>query len=89
MLSLNEINESMKGLETWSLELDKISKIFTLSTFRDAISFVNKISEISEKLNHHPEIIINYNVVKITLTTHYEKGLSNKDFETAKEIDKI
>ncbi|MEK6818783.1 MAG: 4a-hydroxytetrahydrobiopterin dehydratase [Nanoarchaeota archaeon] len=89
MMNLNEIQNEVANLDNWSIETDSISKVFVLENFRGALQFVNKVGEIAEKHNHHPDIVINYNNVKLTLTTHYEKGLSRKDFEVAKEIDKI
>ena len=89
MMNLKEIQDEMTFLDNWSIETDSISKVFTLESFRGALAFVNKVGEIAEKYNHHPDIVINYNNVKLTLTTHYEKGLSKKDFEVASEIDKI
>ncbi len=53
----------------------------------DAIGFVNRIAQAAEKAGHHPDITINYNVVSIALSTHSEGGVTEKDFELAKEID--
>lgn len=89
MLSLKEINELMAEVKDWSLEGDMITKSFNFSNFKEAIDFVNKVGEIAEKQNHHPGIILDYNLVRLSLTTHYEKSLTKKDFELAKEIDKI
>ncbi|MBI4918558.1 4a-hydroxytetrahydrobiopterin dehydratase, partial [archaeon] len=57
--------------------------------FKQAISFVNKVAEISEQENHHPDIQINYNLVRITLWTHAISGLSENDFILAAKIDGI
>ncbi len=89
MLSLNEINSLMSELREWSLEQDLISRVFQFESFRKAIEFVNNVAELAEKHNHHPDIIISYNTVKLMLTTHQEKTLTKKDFELAKEIDTI
>lgn len=88
-MNLNEINSAMDSLKGWSIQTDSITKDFTLPNFKGAMEFVNKVAEIADKLNHHPTIRINYNIVKITSTTHSEKGLTNKDFELAQEIDKL
>lgn len=88
-MELKKITEELAGLENWSLENKAISKVFDFADFKSALNFVNKIGEISEKLGHHPDIIINYNKVKLKIFTHSENDLTNKDFELAKEIDKI
>lgn len=90
MISLDEINKRMAELNDWSIEDGKyISKSFEFSDFKEARDFVDKVGSIAEEINHHPEIVWNYNLVKISITTHSEGGLTEKDFEMAKEIDNI
>ncbi len=88
-MNLGEITKSMQELNNWALESSTIVKEYELENFSQAIDFVNKIKEIAEKHNHHPDITIQYNVVFLVLTTHSAGGLTEKDFEVAKEIDKI
>ena len=89
MLTLAQISEAMEGLEDWSLDTSSISKIFSFNNFKESVGFVDKIVEVAERLEHHPEILINFNQVQLVLTTHEEHGLTRKDFELAKEIDKL
>ncbi len=89
MLTLKEIQDHMLELKEWNLDFSSISKDFDFKDFKESLDFVNKVGELAEKHNHHPDIMINYNRVRLTLTTHSEKGLSKKDFDIAKEIDKI
>ncbi len=89
MLPLVIISERLSALDNWGLEGDSITKEFNFDSHKQAMEFVNKVSELSEKHNHHPAIFINYNIVRISLTTHSERGLTSKDFDLAEEIDKI
>jgi len=89
MLNLGEISDAMEDLDQWSLEVNSIVKIFPFTNFKESLEFVNKVGEIAEKQEHHPDILINFNQVKLSLTTHSENGLSRKDFLLAKEIDKM
>ena len=89
MLTLGQISEAMEDLKDWSLESDSINKVFSFASFKESVEFVNKVSEVAEKINHHPEILISFNQVRLLLTTHDEHGLSRKDFELAKEIDRL
>ncbi len=88
-MNLNEINSEMSKLKDWSLDTDSITKIFSFGNFREALAFVNKVGEIAEKHNHHPDVMISYSQVRLSLTTHYERALTKKDFEVAAEIDSI
>ncbi len=79
----------MSNLEGWSLEGESIVRDYEFKDFKEALDFVNKVGEIAEKQNHHPSITLDYNRVRLILTTHEEKGLSEKDFNVAEEIDRI
>jgi len=89
MMNLQEINQEMSELDGWALTGSSIEKNFSFGNFKEAIAFVNGVGEIAEKNNHHPDIMINYDQVRLSLTTHSESGLSKKDFEVAKEIDNL
>jgi len=89
MMPLSEIQKRMSKLQNWALDADSIVKDKAFMDFKEAMEFVNKVAEIADKHNHHPSILINYNNVRISLTTHSAKGLTSNDFEVAEEIDKI
>lgn len=73
----------------WRCEENIINKKFQFSDFKESIRFVDKVAEVSEAANHHPDIQISYNVVKIILTTHSENGVTQKDIDLAVEIERI
>jgi 4a-hydroxytetrahydrobiopterin dehydratase len=91
MATLNEteIRERLMTMPEWSLVGSAIYKKFTFTSFLPAIAFVNKIAEAAEQANHHPDITINYNQVGISLSTHSQSGVTEKDFRLAEAIDKI
>jgi 4a-hydroxytetrahydrobiopterin dehydratase len=73
----------------WSLIGKATYRKFTFKSFMAAIAFVNKIAEAAEQANHHPNITINYSRVGISLSTHSEFGVTQKDFQLAGAIDEI
>lgn len=87
-LSAEEIQERLKALEGWDLAGDAISKKYTWPSFLDAMKFVNRVAGLAEQADHHPDILINYRRVTLTLSTHSEGGLTIKDFDLAGRIDK-
>ena len=89
MTTLAEMQKRMEKLKDWALEGNKIVKDLEFKDFKQALEFVNKVGEIAEKMNHHPDIMIFFNAVRLILTTHEAKGLTEKDFDLAEEIDKI
>ena len=82
--------EAKARLETlgspWSIEGEILTRTFTFPDFRDSMKFANRVAEIADELNHHPDMHISYGSVTLSLTTHDAKGLSEKDFELAKRI---
>ncbi len=85
-----EVEKHLQQLKDWRLAGSSIEKNFKFKDFRQAIEFINKVADAAESENHHPDISLwNWNNVKITLTTHAVKGLSEKDFIVAEKIDEI
>lgn len=89
MLTLADIQKKMESLTDWSLEGNSLVKDFQFPDFKGSLYFVNKVGELAQENNHHPDILISYNLVRLTLTTHSEHTLTEKDFDLALKIDQI
>jgi 4a-hydroxytetrahydrobiopterin dehydratase len=90
-LKPKEIEKYLKELgESWRILKNlKIEKSFGFKDFKGAISFVNKVAGLAEEEGHHPDILIEYNKVNITIWTHAIGGLSENDFILAAKIDNL
>jgi 4a-hydroxytetrahydrobiopterin dehydratase len=88
LLSKSEIQEGLRTLAGWQLKGNEITKTYAHKDFIDSISFVTRVAILAEKANHHPDILIQYNKVTLTLSTHSEGGLTENDFNLAKKIDR-
>jgi len=86
-LSHAEIQQKLKALNSWQLADNVIRKQFVFESFMPAIRFVNRVAELAEAADHHPDITINYRKVTMGLTTHSAGGLTQKDFALAERID--
>jgi 4a-hydroxytetrahydrobiopterin dehydratase len=84
-----EIASGLQTLSGWKREGETIVKTFEHESFMPAVTFVNKVAELAEAANHHPDITINYRRVHLLLTTHDSGGLTERDFKLAKEIDAL
>lgn len=89
LLNEQEIQSFKRTLPEWDFSEKKITRKFKFSNFVNAFGFMTKVALIAEKLNHHPEWSNIYSEVKIELTTHDLKGLSNLDVELAANIDRL
>ena len=88
-LSNEAIQQGLAKMQGWSYEGKDLHKKFIFQSFMPGIEFVNNIAQAAESAGHHPDITINYNVVGISLSTHSEGGVTNKDFDLARLIDCI
>lgn len=88
-LSDEEIKAHMKKAKGWKREGKEIRKTYNFDDFTESIEFVNKVARLAEAADHHPDILIQYDKVALTLSTHDEGGLTSRDFRLAAKIDKI
>jgi 4a-hydroxytetrahydrobiopterin dehydratase len=83
-LSEAEIAEALNLVPQWKREGQEITRSFTLPTFREAIGFVNRVAEHADKVDHHPDILVQYQKVTLRLSTHDAGGLTQRDFSSPK-----
>lgn len=84
-----EIDAALEGLDSWKRNGDQIERKLEFDDFMAAIAFINRIAELAEAADHHPEIFNVYNRVELVLTTHDAGGLTRKDLSLAAEIDGV
>jgi 4a-hydroxytetrahydrobiopterin dehydratase len=73
----------------WERDEDAIAKTVQLADFAEAMAFVNRVAELAEAADHHPDITIRWNKVTLTLSTHSAGGLTGKDFELARRVNEL
>lgn len=86
-LSEDEIKSSLKKAKGWKRAGKEIKKTYSFDDFTKSIEFVNQVARLAEKADHHPDILIQYDKVTLTLSTHDEGGLTSRDFKLAGKID--
>lgn len=86
-----EANKYMAEVLGWELAGDKksISRNFEFKNFKESMDFVNRVADIANEEDHHPDIYVFYNKVKLTLSTHAIGGLSENDFILAAKVNKL
>ena len=93
-LDLSEIHKYQKKVDGWDLKKNEgqiyfLEKNFKFKNFVNSQNFINRVGEISENENHHPDISFGWGYAKIVITTHAIEGLSENDFILAAKIDQI
>jgi 4a-hydroxytetrahydrobiopterin dehydratase len=81
------LRETVNESKGWGDSKQKLERTFKFKDFNESIDFVNKVAKIAEQQNHHPDIEINYNKVKISITDHEKGGVSEKCHKFVKAID--
>ena len=75
----DEVEKYLNQVEGWKLSNGSLEKNYKFTNFKKAIEFINRVADIAEIENHHPDILLwNWNNVKLTITTHTIKNLSKK-----------
>jgi 4a-hydroxytetrahydrobiopterin dehydratase len=86
-LSNQIVKELAVQIPGWTIRDKSIEREFQFKDFKGSIAFVNKVADLAERQNHHPDICIYYSKVKLVLSTHKIGGLSRNDFILAAKID--
>jgi 4a-hydroxytetrahydrobiopterin dehydratase len=86
-LSDEDARARLATLSGWVLEGTSIRKVYELDGFAAAIAFVNRVAALAEAADHHPDILVEYKRVTLTLTSHDSGGLTGRDFSLAARID--
>lgn len=88
-LEPDQVESRLESLPEWTLSGDNLQRTIGFTDFRAAMAFVNKLADAAEESAHHPDIMIRYGKVTLTLTTHDAGGLTEKDFKMAATIDAL
>lgn len=86
-LSEDAIQSALTQMSGWSVADGMLRKTYRFSTFPDGIAFVNRVADLAEDMGHHPDIDIRYSTITLSLSTHDEGGITEKDTTLARRID--
>ena len=89
LLEPEAVQRLLGEVPDWRLDGNTIARTFQFENFSAAVDFVNKVAGESESMDHHPDIDIRWNKVKLTLATHSAGGLTDIDFTLARRIDRL
>jgi 4a-hydroxytetrahydrobiopterin dehydratase len=86
----SELAQIQKLVPQWKVVNEHhITRAFTFPDFKEALAFVNRVGEVAEKQGHHPDIVLTWGKVEITMWTHKIDGLTQSDFIMAAKIDQL
>ena len=82
-----ELDIARHDLPNWHLEDGKLVRDYTFPDFVAAMAFVSKVADLAESANHHPDIDIRYNQVRLALISHDSGGLTKRDIKLATRLN--
>jgi 4a-hydroxytetrahydrobiopterin dehydratase len=89
LLSSGEIAAELKKLDGWQSDGGKLTRKYTFFNFAEALAFVNRVGEIAEAADHHPDITFGWGYANIETTTHDRDGVTDVDIALAEKISAI
>ena len=89
VLSIEALSSELATVPDWAHVGDSITRTVTRDDFRAAMLFVGAVAYLAEEANHHPDILVQWNKVTLTLSTHSAGGLTANDFRLARTIDAL
>jgi 4a-hydroxytetrahydrobiopterin dehydratase len=89
ILSESELRELLAEIEGWESADNSIRRRFEFPDFAAALEFVNKVGELAEEADHHPDISFGWGFAEIVLTTHDRGGVTDVDIALAARIDSV
>ncbi len=89
LLSADEVAAALGELDDWSGDTGGITRSAALPSFPVAISVVDRVASIAEQMNHHPDIDIRWRTVTFVCATHSAGGVTAKDIDLARQIDRV
>ncbi len=84
-----EISTALASLPGWKVSGSAIQRDYEFPNFVQAMEFVNRVAEAAEAVNHHPDITINYNRVRLSLTSHDSGGITQRDIRMAGKLNEL
>lgn len=89
LLSDPDINAALATLDGWQHLDGALRRSITFPSFLGGIEAVRAVAEAAERADHHPDIDIRWRTVTLTLSTHSEGGITEKDVTLARDIDRL
>lgn len=88
-LTEDQIADELTTHSEWVELNGQIQRTFQFEEFVQAMAFVNKVAQYAEQVQHHPDILIRYNKVTLSVSTHDAGGITHKDFDLATIADEL
>ena len=87
ILTSEEVAQGLEGLESWKIVERELIKVFRFGDYLEGFEFAGRCGKIAEEMNHHPDLLVQWRKVTVSISTHSAGGLTALDFEFANKIE--
>ena len=87
ILTSEEVAQGLEGLESWEIVERELIKVFRFGDYLEGIEFAGRCGKIAEEMNHHPDLLVQWRKVTVSISTHSAGGLTALDFEFANKVE--
>ena len=88
-MTADEAAAEVRSTTGWKVDSNVLMKRFEFANFAESLAFVNKVGEIAEAADHHPDITFGWGYAELRTTTHDRGGITDVDFDLVKKIDNL
>ena len=88
-LSISDIQYAISDLNGWEFKNNAIHKIFTFESYLNGIAFINRLAEIAEENNHHPDMVVGWCKIDVAFTSHDQGGVTTACIDMAKRTELV
>ncbi len=86
LLNSEELAACLQEVPGWGIEDGELVKSFRFGSYLEGVEFARKCGEVAEEMNHHPDLLIQWRKVRVSISTHSAGGVTGLDFEYAKRV---
>ena len=88
-LSNSDIQYAISDLNGWEFKNNAIHKMFTFESYLNSIAFINRLAEIAEENNHHPDMVVGWCKIDVAFTSHDQGGVTTACIDMAKKAESV
>jgi 4a-hydroxytetrahydrobiopterin dehydratase len=89
LLTAAEVTDRLKVLDGWQAADNKLIRKYSFDNFAESLAFVNRVGQLAEAADHHPDITFGWGYAEISTTTHDRGGITDVDFALAGRINEL
>jgi len=89
MLEQQQIDQALATMQGWAVRDGMLRRRFTFPDFAQALAFANRVGELAEREDHHPDLLVGWGACEVAWVNHSAGGITQRDVEMARATDDL